>query len=222
MLVRVMGRHAGWIALNAGLASGAHMTLGSPNSPSTSRRCAGWSNNASSGHVALHLRGGRGREARRGLVDLRHGGSTSSAARSSPGSPSNWPYEVEKRIRKEVRVTVWATFSVAAPRPPDRVLATRFGVNAADAAHAGEFGMMVSLARRGHRRVPLADAGANTPGNWCRRARRRRRLLRVKRQGLTGTGSIESSGVSRPCMINSAMNVSVAAHSRYTLTQPTP
>jgi 6-phosphofructokinase 1 len=27
MLVEVMGRHAGWIALNAGLASGAHMTL---------------------------------------------------------------------------------------------------------------------------------------------------------------------------------------------------
>ena len=27
MLVEVMGRHAGWIALNAGMASGAHMTL---------------------------------------------------------------------------------------------------------------------------------------------------------------------------------------------------
>jgi 6-phosphofructokinase 1 len=48
MLVEVMGRHAGWIALNAGLASGAHMTL-IPEQPA--RR------------FALHLRGRRGRQA---------------------------------------------------------------------------------------------------------------------------------------------------------------
>ena len=39
-----------------------------------------------------------------------------------------------------------------------RVLATRFGVNAADAAHAGEYGVMVSLRGQDIGRVPLADA----------------------------------------------------------------
>jgi 6-phosphofructokinase 1 len=38
------------------------------------------------------------------------------------------------------------------------VLATRFGVNAADAAHAGEYGQMVSLRGQDIGRVSLADA----------------------------------------------------------------
>ena len=46
------------------------------------------------------------------------------------------------------------------PTAYDRVLATRFGVNAADAAHAGEYGMMVSLRGQDIGRVPLADATA--------------------------------------------------------------
>ncbi len=52
MLVEVMGRHAGWIALNAGLASGAHMTL-IPEQPSTSKRCAGSSNSASCAGIRI-------------------------------------------------------------------------------------------------------------------------------------------------------------------------
>ena len=44
------------------------------------------------------------------------------------------------------------------PTPYDRMLATRFGVNAADAAHAGEYGMMVSLRGQEIGRVSLADA----------------------------------------------------------------
>ena len=47
------------------------------------------------------------------------------------------------------------------PTAYDRVLATRFGVNAADAAHAGEFGTMVSLRGEDIGRVPLADAVAH-------------------------------------------------------------
>ena len=67
--------------------------------------------------------------------------------------------EVEKRINKEVRVTVLGHVQRGGtPTPYDRVLATRFGVNAADAAHAGEYGMMVSLRGQDIGRVALADA----------------------------------------------------------------
>ena len=67
--------------------------------------------------------------------------------------------EVEKRIRKEVRVTVLGHVQRGGtPTPYDRVLATRFGVNAVDAAHAGEFGTMVSLRGQDIGRVPLAEA----------------------------------------------------------------
>jgi len=67
--------------------------------------------------------------------------------------------EVEKRINKEVRVTVLGHVQRGGtPTAYDRVLATRFGVNAADAAHAGEYGMMVSLRGQEIGRVPLAEA----------------------------------------------------------------
>jgi 6-phosphofructokinase 1 len=67
--------------------------------------------------------------------------------------------EVNKRINKEVRVTVLGHVQRGGtPTAYDRVLATRFGVNAADAAHAGEYGMMVSLQGQEIGRVPLADA----------------------------------------------------------------
>ena len=49
MVVEVMGRYAGWIAMHAGLASGADIMLRPPNSPSTSTAgCAHWSSGRSS------------------------------------------------------------------------------------------------------------------------------------------------------------------------------
>jgi 6-phosphofructokinase 1 len=44
------------------------------------------------------------------------------------------------------------------PTPYDRVLATRFGVNAADAAHNGDYGMMVSLQGPNIGLVPIGEA----------------------------------------------------------------
>ena len=160
MLVEVMGRHAGWIALNAGLASGAHMTL-IPEQPfDVEEVCRLVKQRFVRGDVALHLRGRRGRQTRRGLDAVARGRHRRVRPRDgSPASPSSWPYEVEKRINKEVRVTVLGHVQRGGtPTPYDRVLATRFGVNAADAAHAGEYGMMVSLRGQDIGRVPLADA----------------------------------------------------------------
>ncbi len=159
MLVEVMGRHAGWIALNAGLASGAHMTL-IPEEPfdveEVCRMVKQRFQRGNSHFVCVVAEGAKPAE---GTMSLRSGGVDEFGHEKFTGVAQQLANEVEKRIRKEVRVTVLGHIQRGGtPTAYDRVLATRFGVNAADAAHAGEFGMMVSLRGEHIGRVPLADA----------------------------------------------------------------
>lgn len=92
-------------------------------------------------------------------MQLRQGGIDEFGHERFTGVAQQLGLEVEKRINKEVRVTVLGHVQRGGtPTPFDRVLATRFGVNAADAAHAGEYGMMVSLRGQDIGRVALADA----------------------------------------------------------------
>ena len=94
-----------------------------------------------------------------GTMALRSGGMDEFGHERFTGVAQQLAMEVEKRIRKEVRVTVLGHVQRGGtPTAYDRVLATRFGVNAADAAHSGEYGMMVSLRGEDIGRVPLADA----------------------------------------------------------------
>ena len=94
-----------------------------------------------------------------GSMQLTRGGTDEFGHERFTGVAQQLAVEVEKRINKEVRVTVLGHVQRGGiPTPYDRVLATRFGVNAADAAHAGEYGMMVSLRGQDIGRVSLADA----------------------------------------------------------------
>ena len=67
--------------------------------------------------------------------------------------------EIEKRTGFETRVTILGHVQRGGtPTAFDRILATRFGIGAIDAAHDGAFGQMVAL-QAGHIvRVPIADA----------------------------------------------------------------
>lgn len=159
MLVEVMGRHAGWIALNAGLASGAHMTL-IPEQPydveEVCRMVKQRFQYGASHFICVVAEGAKPAE---GTMALRQGGVDEFGHERFTGVAQQLAHEVEKRIRKEVRVTVLGHIQRGGtPTAYDRVLATRFGVNAADAAHAGDYGMMVSLRGEHIGRVPLADA----------------------------------------------------------------
>jgi phosphofructokinase-like protein len=161
MLVEVMGRHAGWIALNAGLASGAHMTL-IPEQPfdveEVCRLVKQRFQHGASSFICVVAEGAKPAE---GSMQLREGGLDEFGHERFTGVAQQLALEVEKRINKEVRVTVLGHVQRGGtPTPFDRVLATRFGVNAADAAHAGEYGMMVSLRGESIGRVPLAEATA--------------------------------------------------------------
>jgi 6-phosphofructokinase 1 len=159
MLVEVMGRHAGWIALNAGVASGAHMTL-IPEVPfdveEVCRLVKGRFQRGDSHFICVVAEGAK---PAKGSMQLREGGIDEFGHERFTGVAVQLALEVEKRIKKEVRTTVLGHVQRGGtPTAYDRVLATRFGVNAADAAHAGEYGMMVSLRGQDIGRVSLAEA----------------------------------------------------------------
>jgi len=162
MLVEVMGRHAGWIALNSGLASGAHMIL-IPEQPfdveEVCRLIKARFVRGDSHFICVVAEGAKPAE---GTMALLQGGTDEFGHERFTGVAQQLGLEVEKRIKKEVRVTVLGHVQRGGkPTAYDRVLATRFGVNAADAAHAGEYGMMVSLRGENIGRVPLAEATAH-------------------------------------------------------------
>lgn len=159
MLVEVMGRHAGWIALNAGLASGAHMTL-IPEQPfDIEEVCWLVKQRFQRGDSHFICVVAEGAKPIPGSIALREGGLDEFGHERFTGVAQQLGIELERRINKEVRVTVLGHVQRGgSPTAYDRVLATRFGVNAADAAHAGEFGQMVALRGEEIGRVPLAEA----------------------------------------------------------------
>lgn len=74
-------------------------------------------------------------------MQLRQGGMDEFGHEKFTGVAQQLAIEVEKRVNRDVRVTVLGHVQRGGtPTPFDRVLATRFGVNAADAAHAGSTG----------------------------------------------------------------------------------
>ena len=159
MLVEVMGRHAGWIALNAGLASGAHMTL-IPEQPfDVEEVCRLVKQRFVRGDSHFICVVAEGAKPAEGSMQLRQGGMDEFGHEKFTGVARSWPSRWRSGSRRKSGSPCSAMCSAAARRRPyDRVLATRFGVNAADAAHAGEYGMMVSLRGQDIGRVPLADA----------------------------------------------------------------
>ena len=152
MIAEVMGRHVGWIALHAGMASGAHAILIPEQKASASSR-------SPSGSSAAHDRGRaplRGR--RRGLRARRHMESPhSERGLDTFGRPrlggiaDQLAPELEARTGIETRATVLGHIQRGGvPTAFDRVLATRLGMAAIDSVVEGRWGTMVSLQRHGH------------------------------------------------------------------------
>ncbi|MFT4087585.1 MAG: ATP-dependent 6-phosphofructokinase, partial [Gordonia sp. (in: high G+C Gram-positive bacteria)] len=159
MLVEVMGRHAGWIALNSGLASGAHMIL-IPEVPfEVEELCRLVKRRFQRGHSSFICVIAEGAKPAEGTMELRVGGVDEFGHERFTGVAHQLGVEIEKRISKEVRTTVLGHVQRGGtPTAFDRVLATRFGVNAADAAHSGDWGKMVSLQGQNIGLVRLGDA----------------------------------------------------------------
>jgi ATP-dependent phosphofructokinase / diphosphate-dependent phosphofructokinase len=156
IVVEVMGRHAGWIALHGGIAGGADVIL-IPEIPFDydkiaaaikERDAAG--NLSSLVVVAEGARPKDGEQVKRDMEDgeFRLGGIGDIVAR-----------EIAKRTGKETRSCVLGHLQRGgAPTTLDRILGTRFGVKAVQLANEGHFGSMVSYQNYQVRHVPIADA----------------------------------------------------------------
>ncbi|TSE01017.1 6-phosphofructokinase [Skermania sp. ID1734] len=159
MLVEVMGRHAGWIAVNAGLASGAHLTL-IPEQPfDVDEVCRLVKRRFQHGDSHFICVVAEGATPKAGSMTLREGGIDEFGHKIFTGVAQQLGDEIQRRIGKEVRTTVLGHVQRGGtPTPYDRILATRFGVQAAEAAHAGKYGVMVALHGTTIDLVPLAEA----------------------------------------------------------------
>ncbi|RMG15582.1 MAG: 6-phosphofructokinase [Deltaproteobacteria bacterium] len=162
MVVEVMGRHVGHIALHAGLASGADAIL-IPERPFRVEdvcRLLERRHRTKHSSIVVVAEGAR-------VVD-EGGGARLVLANENPddfgrprlGGVGAWlAARIEARLGIETRVTVLGHVQRGGtPTARDRVLATRFGVKAADLVHEGRFGEMAAL--RGTRivSVPLEEA----------------------------------------------------------------
>lgn len=159
MLVEVMGRHAGWIALHAGMATGAHLTL-VPEAPfDVAQVCALVERRFQRGDAHFIAVVAEGATPLPGSMALREGGVDEFGHQRFTGVADQLGAEIERRLGKEVRTTVLGYIQRGGtPTPFDRVLATRFGAAAAAAVDRGEFGQMVALHGTEIELVPLAEA----------------------------------------------------------------
>ncbi|MCZ2821392.1 ATP-dependent 6-phosphofructokinase [Modestobacter sp. VKM Ac-2977] len=161
LLVEVMGRHAGWIALNSGMAAGAHLVI-TPEQPfDIEEVCEMVTARFERGH--RHVIGviSEGATPKPGTMPLRDGGLDEFGHRRFTGVAQQLGEELERRTGKEVRTTVLGHVQRGGtPTSFDRVLATRFGLHATIAAHEGHVGQMVALQGTEIGLVPLADAVA--------------------------------------------------------------
>ena len=156
MVLEVMGRHAGWIALHGGIAGGAHVIL-IPEIPFDYDKIVGAIQaRADRGSLSAIVVVAEGARPRDGQVVMRH---SEQGEDKYGGIGSVVAHEIAARTGKETRCTVLGHLQRGgAPTTLDRILGTRFGVKAVKLIHEGQFGSMVSYQNYQVRHVPIADA----------------------------------------------------------------
>jgi 6-phosphofructokinase 1 len=155
-----MGRHAGWIATHAGIAGGADAIL-VPERP------------FSIDEVVTHLRRRHERGPNFSIVVVAEGATPREGTLQTHESTATDAFgharlggigvtlerQIEQRTGYESRVTILGHVQRGGtPVAYDRVLATRFGVGAMDAAAGGRFGVMVALRGTEIAEVSLEEA----------------------------------------------------------------
>jgi len=175
MVVEVMGRHTGWIAVMSGIAGGADMILIPEQPVSIDDACK-----------EIQRRHARGKDFSIVVVSEGYelGGDDDQAAEvdefghirlSERGVGARLAQEIEQRTGFETRVTVLGHVQRGgSPTPRDRVLATRYGLKAADLVQEGRFGRMAALHGDAIVDVPLEEATSElktVPDDWFEVAR---------------------------------------------------
>lgn len=175
MVVEVMGRHTGWIAVMAGIAGGADVILIPEHPLPIEEVCA---------QIQKRHRGGKDFS----IVVVSEGYELPGAEDEEPeldqfghprlaarGVGDGLARLIEERTGYETRVTVLGHVQRGGtPTARDRVLATRYGLKAADLAHEGSFGRMAALRGDAIVDVSLEEATRElkrVPPDWYEVAR---------------------------------------------------
>ena len=158
LVVEVMGRHAGWIALHAGLAGGANVIL-IPEVPfDIERVCAAITSRFQTRYAPIVVVS-EGAVPAEGTMELLSGDLDAFGHVRLGGIGDRLAKEIEARTGAESRAVVLGHVQRGGtPTPFDRWLATRFGLHAVDAVHDKDWGKMTALRGTDIVRVPLADA----------------------------------------------------------------
>ncbi|GGP15089.1 6-phosphofructokinase [Nonomuraea glycinis] len=160
LICEVMGRHAGWIALHAGMAGGANVIL-IPEKPFDIDRVCEYVESRFRTRYSPILVVAEGAHPIEGQMELQAGELDAFGHVRLGGIGEMLAKEIEKRTGKEARTTVLGHIQRGGtPTAFDRVLATRFGLQAIDAVHEGEYGTMVALRGTDIVRVGLDEATA--------------------------------------------------------------
>ena len=158
LIVELMGRHAGWIALHAGLAGGANVIL-IPEQRFDIEKVCGYIESRFKTNYSPIIVAAEGAIPEGGDVMLKDASRDAFGHVKLSGVGDWLAQEVEKRTGKEARCIVLGHIQRGGtPTAFDRVLATRFGLHAIDAVQEGDWGKMVALRGTDIVRVPLADA----------------------------------------------------------------
>ncbi|MFC5462830.1 6-phosphofructokinase [Massilia niabensis] len=162
MVVEVMGRYAGWIALHAGIAGGAHAIL-IPEIPYEVGKVAqAIAQRDASGHRHSVVVVAEGACARGGERQLRAGAVAGRAERLG-GIGARLEGELAALTGKECRTVVLGhLLRGGSPSAFDRVCASRFGAAAVRALAAGHAGVMVALGWQAIELVPLDQVAGRT------------------------------------------------------------
>jgi len=161
MILEVMGRHAGWIALHSGIAGGADVIL-IPEIPfsveSVAQKIGDRERSGSQFSIVVVAEGAR--EVGRDSI-YQEKGTVESAPRLG-GIGDYLQGQLERLTGKETRCVVLGHLQRGgSPNAFDRLLATNFGACAVRALMQGERGVMVALQASNIRTVPISEAVAN-------------------------------------------------------------
>jgi phosphofructokinase-like protein len=159
LVCEVMGRHAGWIALHAGVAGGADVILIPERPFDIEEVCLRLRRRHARGYLFSIVVVAEGATPLAGTMATVEGEADEFGHERLGGIGQRLEGEIERRTGYETRTTVLGHIQRGGtPTAFDRVLATRFGLAAIDAAHEGRWGSMPALRGTAVELVDLADA----------------------------------------------------------------
>ena len=158
LVVEVMGRHAGWIALHAGIAGGANVVLIPERPFDIEQVCKYVEHRFESKYAVIMVVSEGAVPVEGGDMTLVSGEKDAFGHVRLGGIGDRLASEIEARTGKEARAVVLGHVQRGGtPTAFDRWLATRFGLHAIAAVHDGDFGRMVALRGTDIVRVPLIE-----------------------------------------------------------------